>query len=248
MKQLESFHITNPLSDALYDIDLMRLLEERYNNTSALFTAVNEGNYSMALKLYQSLTMDISKIQRNHDPVRNAKNLCIIMNSLLRHTVEQRGIHPFLLDKLSNEIGLKIEQVYSVSELENLGVTILQDYCDLVQAHLFPNCKPLIQEATAYVCSHLSEPISVQDTASLLHVTPDYFSHLFRSETGITFTAFVNQKRCHQAAALLKETTLPIHQIAHAVGYNNTSYFTEKFRDIFRCTPRKYRAENRQEK
>ena len=244
MKQLDSSYIDTSLPDAFYDVNLMRQLEERYSNSSVLFTAVNEGNYSMALSLYHSLIMDISKIQRNHDPIRNAKNLCIIMNSMLRHSVGQRGIHPFLLDKLSNEIGMKIEQVHSVSELEKLGTTILQDYCNLVQAQLYPNCKPLIQEAIAYVCCHLSTPITASQTASLLHMNPDYFSHLFHTETGITFTAFVNQKRCHQAATLLVETTMPIHLIAHAVGYSNSSYFTEKFHEIFGCTPRNYRTEN----
>lgn len=139
---------------------------------------------------------------------------------------------------------MKIEHVYSVDELEQLGETILQDYCNLVQAHLYPNCKPLVQEAIAYVSCHLSEPITVSHTASLLHVNPDYFSHLFHDEMQITFTSFVNQRRCHQATMLLTETTMPIHLIAHEVGYNNTSYFSEKFHDIFGCTPRNYRFGN----
>lgn len=77
------------------DIDLMRQLEERYDTSSALFTAVNEGNYSVARKLYKTLIMEISKIHRNHDPIRNAKNLCIIMNSLLRHSVGGMESTPF---------------------------------------------------------------------------------------------------------------------------------------------------------
>lgn len=241
----------NEIPNLIDDYELllpMRIMEKRYDYSTALFAAVSEGDFNTAISLYNSLTSDIASIQRNKNPIRNAQNLCIIMNSLLRHTVQDRGIHPYLLNKLSNEIGLKIEQVRTFSQLEHLGVQILNDYCQLAAKHHYSGNNQLIREAVTYVCTNISDTITVQDTARLLNVNPDYFSHLFSKETGKTFISFVNERRCSQALRLLTGTNMMIGQIALQVGYGNTNYFSVQFQKIYGCTPKQYRQQNKPKK
>lgn len=222
----------------------MRLLEQRYELSAALICAVKQGNLSLAGKLYQSLITDISQIHRSKNPLRNAQNLCIIMNSLLRSALQEIGIHPYLLDKISGEIGIKIENIQSYIGLQTLCEEILKRYCELAQDHHYRNVKPLIREAITYTLANLSDNLSVQIVANTLHVNPDYLSHLFSQETGLNFSAFVNQERIKQATTLLKHTHYPVKQIALSVGYNNTSYFTKQFQIYMNTTPTKYRKEN----
>ena len=219
----------------------MRLLEHRYERSAALICAVKQGNLSLAERLFQSLITDISQIHRNKNPLRNAQNLCIIMNSLLHFSLQEADIHPYLLDKLSNEIAIKIENTTSYTGLQKLCDEILRKYCELVQNHHYKNVKPLIREAIIYTLSNLSDNLSVQIVAGSLHVNPDYLSHLFVQETGIHFAAFINQERIKQAASLLLHTHSPTKQIALAVGYNNISYFSKEFQKQNHMTPSQYR-------
>lgn len=219
----------------------MRILERRYDTTSVLFSAVREGNFALACKCYHPLFLEISQIKRNPDPIRNAQNLCIIMNSMLRRVVQEQGVHPYLLDKVSGKIGVKIESIHSYSKLEELGLEILRTYCQLIQEQLFPNCKPLIREAVTYTVNQLSAPLSVKDVAGALSVNPDYFSHLFRQETGMRFTEFLNRQRCRQAGVLLKDTEMSIRDVALASGYVNINYFSAQFKRQMGETPRQYR-------
>lgn len=222
----------------------MRLLEQRYEHSTALICAVKQGNLFLAQKLYQSLITDISHIHRSKSPIRNAQNLCIIMNSLLRSALQEIGIHPYLLDKLSGEIAIKIENTQLYTALQSFCEQILIKYCELAQSYRYQNVKPLVHEAITYSLANLSDNLSVQIVADTLHVNPDYLSHLFRQETGQNFSEFINQKRIRQAAALLKSTSYPIKQIALLVGYNNTSYFTKQFQKYQNITPSKYRQSN----
>ena len=43
------------------------------------------------------------------------------------------------------------------------------------------------------------------------------------------------------ASKLLINTNLPIIQIANQVGYDNHSFFTQKFREYFHLSPTTYR-------
>ena len=81
-----------------------------------------------------------------------------------------------------------------------------------------PNLNPFDQERVGKVCgyvnAHLGEPIFRDDLARLLNLSPDAFGRFFRSRTGKTLPAFVNQLRVGQACRLLAETDLAVIEIA----------------------------------
>lgn len=165
------------------------------------------------------------------------------MNTQLRHTLEKSGIHPYQVDKLSNEVGIEIEQLKSTNQLPEFFSRVIHRYCRLVQEHAYPNLKPLTNLAVTYIKEHLADNLTVKDTAKALTVNANYLSSLFHRDMGITFIDFVNKERTNQAAALLQHTNLQIQQIASAVGYNNTSYFAKQFVRFQGVSPSHYRRE-----
>lgn len=46
-----------------------------------------------------------------------------------------------------------------------------------------------------------------------------------------------------QAAYLLSKTTLSTEDILHTVGYENSSFFHNKFKELYGKTPKEYRRE-----
>jgi AraC-like DNA-binding protein len=77
------------------------------------------------------------------------------------------------------------------------------------------------------------EPISRSDMAALCHLSLSEFSRVFRREHEVTFEHFLLEFRIAKARDLLIESRLTITQVAHAVGFNDSSYFARAFR---RCT------------
>lgn len=223
------------------NITKMRQVEMRYEHSAALTDAIKQGNLSLALHMIgQYSPADQTEI-RNTNPLRNAQNYCIVLNTQLRHALEETGIHPYRVDRLSNEIGLEIEQLKSTAEVSRFFTQIVHRYCRLVQEHAYPNLKPLTNLAVTYIKEHLADNLTVRDTARALTVNANYLSALFHREMGITFIDFVNKERTNQAAALLRHTNLQIQQIASAVGYNNTSYFAKQFVRFQGISPSQYR-------
>lgn len=234
-------HLTITLADHHEEIMHMRQVEQRYEMSSVLTEAVKQGNLSMALSLLGDWNPGRDQPERNASPLRNNQNYCIVMNTQLRIALEGSGIHPYHLDYLSNEIGLKIEKATSSQDLAALATDILTRYCHLVQQHAYPNLKSLSRLAVTYMKDHLSDNLTVKGIAQILSVNADYLSNQFHKEMGETCMAFINRERVTQAAALLRNTDLQIQQIATMVGYNNTSYFAKQFKKIFHQSPQTYR-------
>ena len=225
------------------DISQMRRVEQRYEYSAALTNAVQQGNLSLAMHLIGQYDPGSQTAVRNTNPLRNAQNYCIVLNTQLRHALEKSGIHPYQVDRLSNEIGLEIEQLKSISQLSVFFSSVIRRYCRLVQEHAYPNLRPLTNLAVTYIKEHLADNLTVKDTAKALTVNANYLSSLFHKDMGMTFIDFVNRERTNQAAALLRHTNLQIQQIASTVGYNNTSYFDKQFLRFQGISPSSYRRD-----
>lgn len=226
------------------EISQMRQIEIRYEHGTALIEAIKQGNVSLAFHIVGEYIPGTDTTVRNQNPLRNAQNYCIVFNTQLRHAMEECGIHPYRVDKLSNEIGLQIEQITEVSKLKDFFSYMIRQYCRMVQKHSYTNLNPLTNLAVEYIKEHLSENITVKDTAKALTVNANYLSAQFHQHMGISFIDFVNQERIHQAAALLGHTHLQIQQISQIVGYNNTSYFSKQFARFMGTSPREYRHQH----
>lgn len=77
--------------------------------------------------------------------------------------------------------------------------------------------------------------------SSQLNITIFQVSKLIKSKFGQTFKEMLQNKRFSIAEKLLRETDLSISDIINNIGYENTSYFHRKFKEIFSLSPDQYR-------
>ncbi len=216
------------------------VLEDRYNFENELIEAVARGN-SRKAELMMARFSVLTFEQRTDDTLRNIKNYCIIMNTLLRKAAEKGGVHPYYLNKVSSDFAVKTELLNSVGETAEFMQTIMRTYCNLVKNHSIKNFSPIIQKAILRIENDLSGDINLKSLSSSSGVSPGYFSALFKKETGASLTEYVNLKRVAYAKQLLKSTNLQIQQIAQACGILDFHYFCRIFKKITGKTPSQYR-------
>ena len=58
--------------------------------------------------------------------------------------------------------------------------------------------------------------------------------------TGMATTDFIRHIRIHKAAELLRKNWGNVSEIAYAVGFNNLSYFTRSFKEVYKRTPSQF--------
>ena len=101
----------------------------------------------------------------------------------------------------------------------------------------------IITKSKRYINEHLSDDLSVSNIASLLYLSPNYFSRLFKKVTGEGCNEYIVRKRIEKAKVLLETTNFQTGRIALMVGYRDTNYFSLAFKKSTGKSPRKYREE-----
>ncbi|MFW5693517.1 MAG: AraC family transcriptional regulator [Alkalispirochaeta sp.] len=102
-----------------------------------------------------------------------------------------------------------------------------------------------LKPALDLIESEMHRPLSLEDLAGTVGVTPQYFCDLFRSVTSRRPTEYVNQRRVDRAKELLlREPKTRVHDIGRRVGFESDSYFSTVFRKYEGISPRTYRETN----
>ncbi|HPA16986.1 MAG TPA: AraC family transcriptional regulator [Verrucomicrobiae bacterium] len=105
---------------------------------------------------------------------------------------------------------------------------------------------PFDQDRMNRVCRHigdrLDQPIFLSEVARLVHLSDGAFSRFFRTHTGKTFPAFVNELRIGRACRLLAENEMNVTEVAFASGFGNLSNFNRQFLRLKGTSPSHFRS------
>ncbi|MBQ9162619.1 MAG: helix-turn-helix domain-containing protein [Clostridia bacterium] len=224
--------------DTLFNIKTM---EMRYKFENELMQAVALGQIHKEKLMLNSFSEEMFE-KRVSDPLRNAKNYSIIMNTLLRKAAEQGGVHPVHIDKMSSEFARSIEQVTSLSQNNALMREMFRSYCKLVRKHAIRNYSLAVQKTILLIDNDLSTDLSLSTLAKQQNISPAYLSSLFKKETGKTVSEYIREKRIRYAASLLESTHLQVQTVALHCGIMDVQYFSKLFKKQMRKTPKEYRA------
>ncbi|MEB3900855.1 AraC family transcriptional regulator [Pseudomonas putida] len=95
----------------------------------------------------------------------------------------------------------------------------------------------------AHIEQHAAHPLQVADLARLAGLSNARLHARFVSECGITPMDYIRQRRLLKARRLLKQSGLPIGEIAAQVGYSSQSAFSAAVLRDFGCSPMALRRE-----
>ncbi len=222
------------------DENIISIMEKRYSYENELMLLVSQGNFHKAqlmLANFSSLAFE----KRISDPLRNMKNYCIVMNTLFRKAAENGGVHPIYLDSVSSGFARRTENIHALNMIPEFMLEILETYCNLVKQHSVKNYSPIIQRAIIKIEADLTSDLSLKEMAKLANVSSGYFSALFKKETGMSLTQFVNNRRIKYAQNLLRTTNLQVQTVAQHCGILDFHYFCRMFKTVTGKTPTEYK-------
>lgn len=136
-------------------------------------------------------------------------------------------------------------EVYRYNTLEDIKNWFLK-ICRGISAELLQQresfSENLVLQAQQYIKEHYENPdINVGLVSQNLAISVSYFSNLFKSHTGETFTEYLTQIRMEKAKDLLLSTKMKSYEIAYKVGYSDPHYFSIAFKKKLGLTPTQFR-------
>lgn len=94
-----------------------------------------------------------------------------------------------------------------------------------------------VQRSIDYLQENYQETLTLPVVSAYIGFSPDYFSRIFKEETGINFSTYLTKFRLKEALKLLRTTNMKVYEVSIAVGYSNMSYFSTVFKKEYGINP-----------
>ncbi|NLW42846.1 MAG: AraC family transcriptional regulator [Tissierellia bacterium] len=98
-----------------------------------------------------------------------------------------------------------------------------------------------IKNVLNYIHKNYQQRIKLDDIADASNLSRSESCRFFKTMTGQTPFEYLLNYRINASFKILRETDLPITEVAQEVGFGSVSYFIEQFRKMTKITPLQFR-------
>ena len=92
-----------------------------------------------------------------------------------------------------------------------------------------------------YIDENYQNPLNLDSLAKSVSLSREQFCRFFKKSFRSTPVSYLNRYRINRSMSLLRETGLPVIDIALAVGFDSSNYFAVSFRKATGMTPSQFR-------
>jgi AraC-like DNA-binding protein len=107
--------------------------------------------------------------------------------------------------------------------------------------------KDAIDISIEFMQQNLDMPLTLNELAAEVHISPSHYSALFRKKTGYPPLEYFNHIKIQKACQYLQFTNLQVKEIAYKLGINDPSYFSRFFTNVMGQSPNLYRSRTNNE-
>lgn len=161
----------------------------------------------------------------------HATFLKMLTEDFSKMIIQNRGIDNFII-KYSLDVNNAIDELQ-----DNEGHA-------LQQIKVMSTSNTSIISAIEYIDNNLNKRLTLDQVSSKVYLSDYYFSKLFKRETRLSFSVYLNARKIQKAMLLLRESEKSINEISDALGFTRLSYFSQTFKKYTGIAPTKYRTEN----
>ncbi|MBV7507968.1 AraC family transcriptional regulator [Bacillus sp. sid0103] len=213
----------------------------RYEAEKNFLHAIEMGDKEIAMKALLEFRGDfLYRVPGN--PLRARKNITFSFNTMNRLAAAKGGVEPEYLHAISEKFALKIEAAVSMSDLDAIDFSMLEEYCDAVKNFAVKGYSSVVRKALMYINLNFKEPINVQSIADEIGFNRSYLARKFKEELNISVIEYIHQKRIEEAIFLIEQSRLSITDIGIQVGFSSYNYFCKVFKGIKGMTATDYKG------
>ena len=139
----------------------------------------------------------------------------------------------------------EINHMKSYDELRLWFLRHIERAVNMINSANAAKTEDVAEKAKKYIDIHFKEDISLDDLSGMYDISPFYFSKVFKTQTGVTFTDYITGVRVSKARELLEGSNKSMKEICSEVGYSDPNYFSRIFKKHTGVTPTEYKEGKR---
>ncbi len=155
-----------------------------------------------------------------------------------------KEIVKILFENIGLESKLVIDQIYNIATFERYIKEKYWHKLQLIKDKQKNTLSLPIFQLMIYIKKNYEKDYSLSNYAQTMNLSYTHLSRMFKKETGLRFSEYLNQIKVNQAKLLLLEEKYSIKSISEKSGFRGYNYFFKVFKDIEGLTPIEYKAKN----
>lgn len=141
------------------------------------------------------------------------------------------------------------ENCHNIDEVKNLQYNALMDFTTRVSKNnKNKEYSNDVNIAIEYIKTHLNTPIQIMNIVCYVGISRTNLLNKFKKETNETIGNYIMKCRLEKSKMLLKYSNISLGEISSYLCFSSQSYFQNKFKQMFKITPLKYRKEEANKK
>lgn len=193
---------------------------------------------------------DNEHIQRRDVCIADEKfrKLCEVLSPSLYDALfrQEKPIVIHLSIKTFGELHKRLNKLNAFNpDCEHVGAVLASIVIYLLGIYVEHRSEKQLPESILSFLQQISTPdvfsLRINDIIALSSYSHSHFIKIFKKYVGKTIIEYVTDLRIAYAATLLSSTDLSVITIASKVGYDNQSFFAQKFKDKYNVSPIEYR-------
>ncbi|RCX21649.1 two-component system response regulator YesN [Fontibacillus phaseoli] len=135
----------------------------------------------------------------------------------------------------------ELENIGSMAEIEQWLLAYFESLLDLLRERQAAGpYSRHVSQAILLILERYHSYITLELAASVIGLNPSYLSRIFKVETQMTFSEYVNRVRIDASCKLLESGRFTVKQISSQVGFTTYNYFFKVFKESTGMTPHAY--------
>ncbi len=136
----------------------------------------------------------------------------------------------------------KLMKFDSILDIRQWVKNIFKSVIEYLENRRATHQNKVVEKVLQYIDEGYKKDITIKEIADKLYYSSNHLGYLFKCETGMGFSEYLNKYRMNKASELLKSTILKTYQIADTIGYANVNSFIKQFKLVYGMTPKEYRG------
>jgi two-component system response regulator YesN len=211
--------------------------DEKFDNTM-----LKNIEYDIKVKDFYGLRTHVNVLIKKFSAKNAFSQIYVkfILSSIYRNIYQE-------MQKVSEiDLNGKIDKIYFCRTIQEIS-KILDNIINSMEKQFSKeslNDRHEIELVKSYIYKNYGNDLSLDILAEYVYMTPSYLSSIFKKETSMGINGFIKNYRMEKAKEMLENTNIKIKEIGNLVGYSNTSYFCQSFKEFYGLTPEKYRQKD----
>lgn len=220
------------------------ILRAPYNPELEFYSVIKSGDVKKTEELCRDTFTDkkgLGVLSKNS--MQNLKYHFVITIALIARYCIEGGMDVSTSYALSDFYIQKADESNTPGELNRLHRQAALDYAGrMKKLRKDKICSIHVVRCIDYMHDNLHSRITIEELANLVDLTPSYLSRLFKKETGVSVSEYIQQLKVDAAQNMLLYSDFTPSRISSILAFPDQSYFTQVFKKYTGVTPRKFQS------